>query len=99
MSEESDFNLSQKNDRQLKRDAMRDHEDSSKRLGEIYEDLNDFTETKRKIEELIRLKQSLIDLKNSDAKLNSEKFKEYKGKAIEAINNLFDEAQPGNTKL
>lgn len=69
---------------------FRDDEESSRRLGELYQDLNDFTETKRKIEELIRFRQNLIDQEDSDFLIRSEEFRICKSRAIEAINHLFD---------
>ncbi|HQQ95187.1 MAG TPA: hypothetical protein PLQ93_11575 [Bacteroidia bacterium] len=70
--------------------VLRDQESVSPRLGELYQDLNDFTETKHKIEELIRFRQSLIDLEESQFMSNSEEFRFYKKRAIDAINHLFD---------
>ena len=71
-------------------EPLRDEESVSRRLGELYQDLNDFTETKRKIEELIQYRQSLIDQEDTDFTVRSEEFRLYKSRAIEAIDHLFD---------
>lgn len=81
------------------KDSLSKGRDSeNNKFGEVYEDLNDFKETKHKIEELIRFKQSLIDLEETDFKANSVKFKEFKSQAIDAINHLFDECEPNDQK-
>lgn len=74
------------------RDASSGHlnDDSS----ELYRDLTDFTETKRKIEELIRFKQSLIDQEHSDFTAKALEFAQYKLRAMDAINQHFDSLRP-----
>lgn len=56
-------------------------------MNEAYEELNEFKATKQTVADLLNYKRSLIDLENSDF----EKINEIKGKAINAINNLFND--------
>ncbi len=56
-------------------------------IHEAYEDLNEFKATKKTVTDLLNYKRSLIDIENSDF----DKINEIKGKAIEAINNLFND--------
>ncbi len=56
-------------------------------MHEAYEELNELRATKRTVAELLEYKRSLIDVENSDF----EKIAEIKGKAIDAINNLFND--------
>lgn len=64
---------------------------------ELYQDLYDFTETKKKIEALIRFKQSLIDQEHSDFTLFAVQFAQFKLQALDAINQHFDACQPGHS--
>lgn len=56
-------------------------------MDEIHEELNEFKATKKTVTDLLNYKRSLIDIENSDF----EKINEIKGKAIDAINNLFND--------
>lgn len=56
-------------------------------MREVYEELNELKATKKTVNELLNYKRSLIDIENSDF----DKINEIKGKAIEAINNLFND--------
>jgi hypothetical protein len=66
---------------------------------ELYQDLRDFAETKRKIEALIRFKQSLIDQENSPMNIHSLEFARYKLQAMNAIDQLFDACRDQDTPL
>lgn len=77
------------------RNLLRD-EEPSPRLGEWYQDINDFTETKRKIEALIRLKQSLISGDIHDFTVLSEELSRYKRMAMEAVDQLFSATIPSS---
>lgn len=57
---------------------------------ELYQDLAEYSETKRKIEALIKFKQSLIDQEHSDFTSSSAVFAQYKLQALDAINRHFD---------
>jgi hypothetical protein len=56
-------------------------------MHEAYEELNEFKATKKTVTELLEYKRTLIDIENNDF----EKINEIKGKAIDAINNLFND--------
>lgn len=56
-------------------------------ISEAHEELNEFKATKKTVTDLLNYKRSLIDIENSDF----DKINEIKGKAIEAINNLFND--------
>ncbi|HEY4194113.1 MAG TPA: hypothetical protein VGM63_01150 [Mucilaginibacter sp.] len=56
-------------------------------MREIHEELNELKATKKTVDDLLSYKRSLIDIENSDF----DKINEIKGKAIEAINNLFND--------
>lgn len=56
-------------------------------IREVYEELNELKATKKTVNELLDYKRSLIDIENSDF----DKINEIKGKAIAAINNLFND--------
>lgn len=56
-------------------------------INEAHEELNEFNATKKTVTDLLNYKRSLIDIENSDF----EKINEIKGKAIDAINNLFND--------
>ena len=66
---------------------------------ELYQDLRDFAETKRKIEALIRFKQSLIDQEHSPLNIQSVEFARYKLQAMNAIDQLFDACRDEETPL
>lgn len=55
------------------------------RLIDIYSDLNEFLEAKRSVNELIQFKNQLDQLENS------EKVTALRVKAMNALNNLFEE--------
>ena len=55
------------------------------RLIDIYSDLNEFLEAKRSVNELIQFKNQLDQLENS------EKVNALRVKAMDALNNLFEE--------
>ena len=69
------------------------HLDSEENYGnkismrEVHEELNEFNATKKTVHDLLNYKRSLIDIENSDF----DKINEIKGKAISAINNLFND--------
>jgi hypothetical protein len=63
-------------------------EEHPPRLGELYQDINEFTETKHKIEALLRLKKSLGQ-DNSNLAAISDELKRYRLLAMEAIDRLF----------
>lgn len=56
-------------------------------ISEVHEELNEFNATKKTVNDLLNYKRSLIDIENSDF----EKINEIKGKAIDAINHLFND--------
>ncbi len=56
-------------------------------MSEAHEELNEFKATKKTVTDLLNYKRSLIDIENSDF----DKINEIKGKAIDAINNLFND--------
>lgn len=64
---------------------------------ELHQELYDFTETKKKIEALIRFKQSLIDQEHSDFTMFAVQFAQYKLQAMDAINQHFDAFQAGRS--
>ncbi|WP_317897354.1 hypothetical protein [Aurantibacillus circumpalustris] len=56
-------------------------------ITEAHEELNDLKATKKTVTDLLNYKRTLIDIENSDF----EKINEIKGKAIDAINSLFND--------
>jgi hypothetical protein len=56
-------------------------------IHEAHEDLIEFNATKKTVNDLLNYKRSLIDIENSDF----DKINEIKSKAIDAINNLFND--------
>lgn len=64
-----------------------DFEESKTSVHELREELNEFKATKKTVTDLLNYKRSLIDIENSDF----DKINEIKGKAITAINNLFND--------
>jgi len=56
-------------------------------IREVHEEMNEFNATKKTVNDLLNYKRSLIDIENSDF----DKINEIKGKAIDAINNLFND--------
>jgi hypothetical protein len=56
-------------------------------IREAQADLDEFNETKKTVTDLLNYKRSLIDIENSDF----DKINAIKSKAIEAINNLFND--------
>lgn len=62
-------------------------------MNDIHEELNEFYQIKKTVTDLMEYRRSLIDIQNSDF----EKINEIKGRAIDAINNLFNEASLGKT--
>ena len=62
-------------------------EESKTSVHELREELNEFKATKKTVTDLLNYKRSLIDIENSDF----DKINEIKGKAITAINNLFND--------
>jgi len=71
-------------------------EEHPPRIGELYQDINEFTETKHKIEALLRLKKSL-NQDNSNLLVISEELKRYRLLALEAIDRLFSACLPDST--
>jgi hypothetical protein len=71
-------------------------EEHPPRLGEMYQDINEFTETKHKIEALLRLKRSLGQ-DSSNFAVISEELKRYRLLAMEAIDRLFTAYTPDST--
>lgn len=68
----------------LKQDMEADPKFSIK---ELHEELNEYNATKKTVTDLLNYKRSLIDIENSDF----DKINEIKGKALNAINNLFND--------
>ena len=68
-------------------------EELSPRLSELYQHINDFTETKQQIEAMMQLKNSFLNQGNTDVK-DAEKLLHYRIKAMEAIDHLFNEDLP-----
>ena len=62
-------------------------------MSDIHDELNEFYQIKKTVTDLMEYRRSLIDIQNSDF----EKINEIKGRAIDAINNLFNEAKLGKT--
>ena len=56
-------------------------------ISEAHEELNEFKATKKTVTDLLNYKRTLIDIENSDF----DKINEIKGKAIDAINSLFND--------
>ncbi|PBQ34413.1 hypothetical protein CNR22_22415 [Sphingobacteriaceae bacterium] len=56
-------------------------------IREMHEEMNEYKATKKTVNDLLNYKRSLIDIENSDF----DKINEIKGKAIDAINNLFND--------
>ena len=56
-------------------------------ISEAHDELNEFKATKKTVTDLLNYKRTLIDIENSDF----DKINEIKGKAIEAINSLFND--------
>lgn len=56
-------------------------------MNEAYEELNELKATKKTVADLLEYKRSLIDMEDNDF----EKINEIKGKAIDAINSLFND--------
>lgn len=55
-------------------------------MGEMYQDIHEFADTKLKIKALIRLKKLLV---NQQSHANSEELQESHVRAMEAIDRLF----------
>ena len=56
-------------------------------IEEVYAEMKEYNKTKKTVTDLLKYKQSLIDIEDSDF----DKINEIKGKAITAINNLFND--------
>jgi hypothetical protein len=56
-------------------------------ISEAHDELNEFKATKKTVTDLLNYKRTLIDIENSDF----DKINEIKGKAIDAINSLFND--------
>jgi hypothetical protein len=56
-------------------------------ISEAQDELNELKATKKTVTDLLNYKRSLIDIENSDF----DKINEIKGKAIDAINSLFND--------
>lgn len=63
---------------------MNSKEQNQNKSEDLQQDLQDFKETKKSINDLINYRRSVLTKKSSDAKID-----EYKEKAMDAINNLF----------
>lgn len=61
---------------------------------EVQEEMDEFYETKKTVTELLNYKKSLIDIEDTDF----DKINEIKGKAIDAINHLFNDIINTNKK-
>ena len=59
-------------------------------MKEVYEDLRNFKETRKSVEELIKYRAALMDAKEKGVEADRDKMNDYKGKAFDAINNLFN---------
>ena len=66
-------------------DKNNSDDDSKAMMKEVNKDLQN---TRRSVEELIKYRTALLEAKESG---DLDKIKEYKGKAIEAINHLFED--------
>ena len=62
-------------------------------MSDIHDELNEFYQIKKTVTDLMEYRRSLIDIQNSDF----EKINEIKSRAINAINNLFNEANLGRS--
>ncbi len=62
-------------------------------MSDIHDELNEFYQIKKTVTDLLEYRRSLIDIQNSDF----EKINEIKSRAINAINNLFNEANLGKS--
>lgn len=56
-------------------------------MNEVHEEMSEYNATKKTVTDLLNYKRSLIDIENSDF----DKINEIKGKAINAINHLFND--------
>ncbi len=65
---------------------MNKADSSNNQPTDLQQDLRDFKETKKSINDLINYRRSVLTKKSSDAKID-----EYKEKAMDAINNLFSD--------
>jgi hypothetical protein len=63
-------------------------------IREVYEEMDEFNETKKTVTDLLNYKKSLIDIENTDF----DRINEIKGKAIDAINHLFNDIINTNKK-
>ncbi|MBL7903156.1 MAG: hypothetical protein JNK73_14255 [Bacteroidia bacterium] len=68
-------------------------EENSPRLGELYQEINDFAEVKLKIETLLRLKRSLGEADSNFAVL-SEELKRCRLMVMESLDRLFSNYTP-----
>ncbi len=68
--------------------TSQDNSSNKARLIDIYTDLNEFLEAKKSVNELIQFKNQLDQLNNA------EKVNELREKAMDALNNLFEEESP-----
>ncbi len=93
MGEQSEPNTQFDQDGTLK-GKLRD-EEHSPRLGELYQDINDFTEIKHKIETLMRLKRSLGE-EDSNFAVISEELKRCRLLVMESLDRLFSTYTPNS---
>lgn len=68
---------------------------SNEAVNEVYGDLNSFAEARNSVKDLINFKNSMLDIEGGDP----ERVKEFKLKALKAIDELFEEySQPASGK-
>jgi len=76
------------NEDKAKKDSRENFVDNPKfSINEVYDELAEYNATKKTVTDLLNYKRSLIDIENSDF----DKINEIKGKAINAINHLFND--------
>jgi hypothetical protein len=63
-------------------------------MREAHAELDEYNETKKTVTDLLNYKKSLIDIEDTDF----DKINEIKGKAIDAINHLFNDIINTNKK-
>jgi spore coat polysaccharide biosynthesis predicted glycosyltransferase SpsG len=77
------------------KEVFRD-EEVSPRIGDLYQDMNEFTEAKRRVQAFLRFKQTLLTQDGSNFTLLSEEFRRYRQFALEAIDRLFSNYSPSS---
>lgn len=75
------------NGRKIDHLQIHDSQEAKVLISEAQDELNELKATKKTVTDLLNYKRSLIDIENSDF----DKINEIKGKAIDAINSLFND--------